>query len=46
MKNNYVTPIAKIYLRIEDVIMASVAVMGDDNVVSWGATTVKEVFGE
>ena len=46
MKNNYVTPIAKIYLCIEDVITASVAVMGDDNVVSWGATTVKEVFGE
>ena len=44
MRNNYVTPIAKIYLCIEDVITASVAVMGDDNVVSWGATTLKEGF--
>ena len=46
MRNNYVTPVAKIYLCTEDVITTSVTVMGDDNVVSWGAATSQEVFGE
>ena len=46
MKGNYVTPYAKIYLCIEDVITASglTQVLGDDNVVLWDSATVKEDF--
>ena len=44
MKKNYVAPFAKIYLCIEDVITASVAVYGDDNAVSWNSLKEKEDF--
>ena len=46
MKRNYVAPVAEMYLCIEDVITASVAVKGDDNVVSWSAAIAKEDFEE
>ena len=44
MKGNYVTPYAKIYFCIEDVITASglTQVLDDDNVVFWSSATKED----